>query len=102
MRCRRTCPVVIANGVVLTAAATSHTTHIQARQSEPCTVIEQIGLATDLAIPLIKTNGQQRCEFNPATPGSDWFIAAGWLAQFLGWAFATLFVAGFTGLVRKQ
>lgn len=94
--------IVIANGLVLTAAATGHTSHTQSRPPGPCTPVEHIGLAADLAIPLIKTGGQQRCEFNQTTTGSDLLIAAGWLTQFLGWAFATLFVAGFTGLVRKQ
>ncbi|MEV0704354.1 hypothetical protein AB0I53_41445 [Saccharopolyspora sp. NPDC050389] len=66
-----------------------------------CTALEHVGLAVDIAVPLIKTGGQQCCEFNADIPGSGWFIATGWLTRFLGWAFATLFVAGFTGLVRK-
>jgi hypothetical protein len=94
--------VLAASGVVFIAAATGHTSHTKDRPPGACTLIEHVGLAADLAVPLIKTGGQQRCEFTPTRPGSDWFIATGWLLQFLGWAFATLFVAGFTGLVRKQ
>lgn len=94
--------IIITNGVVFTAAATGHTAHAQDRPPGACTLLEHVGLAADLAVPLIKTGGEQRCEFISATPGSEWFIATGWLTQFLGWAFATLFVAGFTGLVRKQ
>lgn len=94
--------IIIANGVVFAAAATSHTSHAQHQPLGTCTLIEHIGFAVDLAVPLVKTGGQQRCEFKPAASGSGWFIAVGWLLQFLGWVFATLFVAGFTGIVRKQ
>jgi hypothetical protein len=36
------------------------------------------------------------------TGTSTWFVIAGWFIQLLSWTFATLFVAGFTGIVRKQ
>lgn len=93
--------ILIANVLVLTAAATSHTSRSRGQPPGACTPLEHVGLAADLAVPLIKTGGRQRCDFT-SNPGSEWFIATGWLTQFLGWAFATLFVAGFTGLVRKQ
>jgi hypothetical protein len=35
------------------------------------------------------------------TPASETYLGGSWLVRLLGWSFATLFVAGFTGLVRK-
>ncbi|HWM03633.1 MAG TPA: hypothetical protein VNP92_14965 [Actinophytocola sp.] len=36
-----------------------------------------------------------------ATPAGQTLTIAGWVLQPAGWALATLFVAGFTGAVRK-
>ena len=30
-----------------------------------------------------------------------WLAAAGWVLRMLAWVFAALFIAGFTGAVRK-
>jgi hypothetical protein len=64
----------------------------------PCRGTEHLAMAADLSIPLVKLSGQAPCEF---VPSAQWFVVGGWLVTVLGWAFATLFVAGFTGLVRK-
>ena len=68
--------------------------------SAPCTVVERVGVALDLSIPLLRTGARQQCEATGSAAG-QWLIAAGWLLQLLGWVFATLFVAGFTGAVRR-
>jgi hypothetical protein len=48
----------------------------------------------------VKPDVQQRCQLD--TAGAGGLVVAGtWLLQALAWAFVTLFVAGFTGLVRK-
>jgi hypothetical protein len=67
-----------------------------------CSVVEQVGLALNLAIPLVGPASSQQCTLVSTRTGNEWTIAVGWLIQALGWAFATLFVAGYTGLVRKS
>jgi hypothetical protein len=65
-----------------------------------CSVVERIGVGLDLGLPLIKTGTRDHCDTTASTSGQV-LTAAGWGLQLLAWAFATLFVAGFTGAVRK-
>lgn len=67
-----------------------------------CSVVEQIGLALNAATPLIKPDSQQRCQLVTTTGLGQTVLLVSWILQGLAWAFATLFVAGFTGLVRKS
>ena len=67
-----------------------------------CSVVEQIGLALNAATPLIKPDSQQRCQLVTSTGLGQGVLLVTWILQGLAWAFATLFVAGFTGLVRKS
>lgn len=67
-----------------------------------CSTVEQIGYALNAATPLVKVDAQQRCQVATATGAGQFVVATGWVLQLLAWAFATLFVAGFTGLVRKN
>lgn len=67
-----------------------------------CGTADQAGLALNTSTPLVKPAGQQDCQVNSGTPLGDVLIVAGWVIQALSWAFVTLFVAGFTGLVRKN
>lgn len=73
---------------------------VRAGQEGTCSLVEQVGLALNTVTPLVKTDAQQRCQVSPTGAGGA-LLAATWLLQALGWAFLTLFVAGFTGLVRK-
>jgi hypothetical protein len=68
--------------------------------SGPCTVVERVGVGFDLSIPLVTTGARDRCDVTDAAAG-QWLMVTGWALQLLGWAFATLFVAGFTGAVRR-
>ncbi len=90
--------------VLLAAALTfgAGTVHVKDQPPGPCTVVEKIGYAVDLAVPLVRTGGSQRCEFDTTSAAGQWQLGLGWLCQLLGWAFATVFVAGFTGLVRRS
>jgi hypothetical protein len=72
----------------------------RAGQPGGCALVEQVGLALNTATPLVKPDVQQRCQLDPAGTGGL-VVAASWLLQALSWAFVTLFVAGFTGLVRR-
>jgi hypothetical protein len=67
----------------------------------PCSTVEQIGLALNAATPLVKPDAQQRCQITTTTGLGHTVIVSMWFLQALAWAFATLFVADFTGLVRK-
>jgi hypothetical protein len=67
-----------------------------------CSTIEQIGLAATVAVPLINTGVSVPCAFDTHQHWGQALTAIGWLLQLAGWTFATLFVAGFTGIIRKQ
>ena len=69
--------------------------------SGPCSTAESIGLAIDTAVPLLKVGGEKRCLIIANTPWGQVLYLFTYILQALGWAFATLFVAGYTGLVRK-
>ncbi len=67
-----------------------------------CLVIEQAKLALDSVIPLIKTNNIHECKIDYSRNGGKVIIVCTWLLQALAWSLATLFVAGFTGLMKKK
>jgi hypothetical protein len=67
-----------------------------------CGTIDQAGLALNTATPLVKPAGATNCRLDTGTALGDVLAVAGWVIQALCWAFVTLFVAGFTGLVRKR
>lgn len=66
-----------------------------------CSVVEQVGYALNVATPLVKVDAA-RCTVDGASLTGQAVLASTWLLQLLAWAFATLFVAGFTGLVRRN
>ncbi|MET9230725.1 hypothetical protein [Lentzea sp. NPDC003310] len=66
-----------------------------------CSTVEQVGYALNVATPLVKVDAT-RCTVDAATAAGRTVLASTWLLQILAWAFATLFVAGFTGLVRRN
>jgi hypothetical protein len=65
-----------------------------------CTVAQRVGVGLDVGTPLLKTNVGTQCQTTNSTAGQV-LMVAGWGLQLLAWAFATLFIAGFTGVVRK-
>lgn len=67
-----------------------------------CSAVDQIGYALNAATPLVKIDVQQRCQAATTMGIGQFVVVAMWTLQLLAWAFATLFVAGFTGLVRKN
>ncbi|MER6668256.1 hypothetical protein ABT256_27155 [Amycolatopsis japonica] len=74
-----------------------------ARASAPttsCGVVERIGVGLDLGLPLVKTGARELCAPTGAAAGQT-LTVAGWALQLAAWASATLFIAGFTGAVRK-
>jgi hypothetical protein len=60
------------------------------------------GYAFDAVVPLINLRQAENWRINGS---ADWgwaLVAGAWLAAGLGWAFSTLTVVGYTGLVRKD
>jgi hypothetical protein len=66
-----------------------------------CAVVDEIGVGLDLGTPLVTTGARARCDTTNTTPGQVLTITS-WLLHLLAWAFATLFLAGFTAAVRKS
>jgi hypothetical protein len=65
-----------------------------------CSAIERVGVGLDLGLPLINTGTRDQCDITHTGEGQV-LTVAGCGLQLLAWAFATLFIAGFTGAVRK-
>ena len=65
-----------------------------------CSVGERDAVGLDLGLPQVNPGAQAHCE-TTASPSGQVLTVTGWVLQLLAWAFATLFVAGFTGAVRK-
>ncbi|WIX83215.1 hypothetical protein QRX50_21855 [Amycolatopsis carbonis] len=65
-----------------------------------CTFVERVGVGLDLGTPLISTGTRTRCDTTNSATGQT-LTVLGWGLRLLAWGFATLFIAGFTGAVRK-
>jgi hypothetical protein len=65
-----------------------------------CGVVETIGSAVDGTVPLLGFAAANRCELTNAG-AAQWIFVFSLVLQVLSWAFITLFVTGFTGIVRK-
>jgi hypothetical protein len=66
----------------------------------PCSSIEQAGMGLGIGLPLIKQATSDRCRIDTSSPLGQGLTVAGWLLQLLSWVFATLFIAGFTKVIR--
>jgi hypothetical protein len=64
-----------------------------------CGIVERIGFGLNVGAPLVTTNAV--CATTSVTAGHV-LTVSGWLLKLLAWAFASLFIAGFTGAVRKS
>lgn len=67
-----------------------------------CPAVDRVGLAIDAAVPLVTTGADDRCKLATGTGSGQALAAAGWVLTLLGWASATLVVAGYSGLVRRR
>ncbi len=65
--------------------------------------IQQASVGLDLNLPIGRSVARDRCDLakDSASVTAAWLTAASWLLQLLAWAFAALFIAGFTSAVRK-
>jgi hypothetical protein len=68
-----------------------------------CSTTEQIGLGVERALPLLigNTGVRDRCALDSSSSTGQIITASGWILQLAAWAFATLAIVGFTGLIRK-
>ena len=67
-----------------------------------CPWVDRAGLAIDAAVPLVSTGAGGRCAPATGTGTGQALALAGWGLGALGWASATLVVAGYSGLVRRR
>jgi hypothetical protein len=65
----------------------------------PC--FSPIGYALDTVIPIINVHQADYWRPNPGAPDGWFYEYVNWASIVLGWALATLTVAGYTGLVRS-
>ena len=74
-----------------------------ATPGRPCTLLQKASVGLDLNLPIGQSVARQDCDLakDPASATAAWLTAAGWVLQLLAWAFAALFIAGFTSAVRK-
>ena len=75
-------------------------TALDCRASYPC--FYPLGYAMDLTIPIIKVGQAENWRINGAAPWGLAFVGGTWVITGLGWAFTTLAVVGYTGLIRKD
>ena len=67
----------------------------------PCSLTEQVGVGIDRGLPLGSTGIRDRCDFDTTSRRGQAMTWATWVLQAFLWALATLFVAGYVGLIRK-
>jgi hypothetical protein len=75
-------------------------TALDCRASYPC--FYPLGYAMDLTIPIIKVGQAENWRINGAAPWGLAFVGGTWVITGFGWAFTTLAVVGYTGLIRKD
>jgi hypothetical protein len=66
-----------------------------------CSIVERVGLAIDTTVPLVDTGSSGRCAIVGDSGAGQAVLVATWALRLVGWAFASLVVAGYTGLVRR-
>ena len=97
---------VVALSCVLAVVLGSHGALAQADSTaaaRPCTVIQQVSVGLDLNLPVGTSLARVGCGLarDPGSATAAGLAAAGWGLRLLAWAFAALFIAGFTNAVRK-
>ena len=61
-----------------------------------------LGYTVDTVIPIINVHQAENWGPYGQVPWGRAWVAGTWIATGLGWALATLLVAGYTGLVRRD
>jgi hypothetical protein len=95
----------IAIGLAVTAGDLGIATHPRdsATPNAHCAFMEQVKLGIEVSVPLINAGFRPKCEIAAGGKVTGNFATAiGLVLQILGYGYTTLFVAGFTGLVRRD
>jgi hypothetical protein len=66
----------------------------------PCTAVQTVAVGLDLGTPFLPAARGGSCEATTDPAGAALTVAR-WVLQLAAWALAALFVAGFTGIVRR-
>ena len=74
-----------------------------ATPGKPCTVVQQVSVGLDLNLPVGTSLARAGCDLttHSVSATAAWLSGVGWVLRILAWAFAALFIAGFTSAVRK-
>lgn len=92
------------HGALALTPAPSPTISTAAREpaAVPCTLVGILGKGLDLGTPFLTASpiGVGKCDVTSNATGAALTISR-WVLQLAAWALAALFVAGFTGIVRK-
>jgi hypothetical protein len=85
-----------------TPEQTSPTTGSVLTPPRPCSTVQLVGKGLDLGTPFLSAarSGAGNCDIT-ATASGDVLTVARWILQLAAWALAALFIAGFTGIVRR-
>ena len=89
--------------VVLGAHGGLAQTGTTAAPGRSCTVIQKVSVGLDLNLPVGTTLARAGCGLpkDTASATAAWLVTVGWVLRVVAWVFAALFIAGFTGAVRK-
>jgi hypothetical protein len=74
-----------------------------AAPGQPCTAIQQVSVGLDLNLPVGTSLSRAGCDLtkDAASATATWLSIVSWVLRLMAWAFAALFIAGFTSAVRK-
>lgn len=66
-------------------------------------MVQQVSVGLDLNLPVGTSLARADCDLtaDSTSVAAAWLTTAGWVLQLLAWAFAALFIAGFTSAARK-
>ncbi|WP_146955914.1 hypothetical protein [Glutamicibacter soli] len=67
-----------------------------------CTGLEQFQMVVDMVVPLVSTGVNETCQVVARVPDGEALAIVSMVAQGASWALLTLFVAGFTGIIRRN
>lgn len=92
--------VVVWSGAFHKTDTTTLPANATVNQIGPCSGAERAGLALDATLPLIKTGLASTCAPDNTALGNFWRLTSLFL-QLASWASATLFIAGYTKIIRN-
>jgi hypothetical protein len=85
-----------------TATPAATTPGASAVMPTPCTLVQTVGRGLDLGAPFLPAAPAVVGSCQPtASMAGEVLTVARWALQLIAWALAALFIAGFTGIVRK-